>query len=116
MEFEANIIHIGDTINITCTVHGVKSIDYGVTRQWSKRHDLVCYNGNPTNIWKYKEYVSGNQFKLQISNITETDLNSKYQCRYQFAIITKTIDEHFECKLQIYIQSRHLYAHDIAKL
>lgn len=103
MEVDANIIHIGDTINLTCTVHGVKSIDNGVIRQWSKGLELVCYNGNPTNTWKYKEYISGNQFKLQIRNITEADLNSKYQCRYQFAIKTKTLDEYFECKLHIHI-------------
>lgn len=103
---ENEVIHIGDTINLTCTVNGVISINQGVTRQWSKGSNLVCHNGKSTNPLKYKEYISGNQFKLEIKNITESDLNCKYQCRYNFNTYTRTLDIHtdnFECKLNLFI-------------
>ncbi|CAC5380203.1 unnamed protein product [Mytilus coruscus] len=79
-------------MNITCTVHGIDSINSKLTRQWSKGPDLICYNGHPIDSNKYTEILTtGNQFKLQVKNVSESDLNCKYQCRYGFEAHAKNI-------------------------
>ncbi|VDI52793.1 Hypothetical predicted protein [Mytilus galloprovincialis] len=53
---------------------------------------LLCYNGRINNLRKYKEKVlPGNEFSLTIFNITESDLNVVYQCRYGFEAASKFI-------------------------
>ncbi|CAC5412731.1 unnamed protein product [Mytilus coruscus] len=82
---QPGILLIHQNINITCTVHGIDIINSNLTRQWSKGPDLICYNGISVDSSKYIEFLtSGNQFKLQIKNVSESDLDSQYQCRYGF--------------------------------
>lgn len=90
--FEPNIIYIGKSINLVCTVYGVDNLNSSWTRQWSKSNELICYNGHPKDPLKYREILlNGNQFKLQINNVTDSDLNCKYQCRYSFKTETKKL-------------------------
>lgn len=102
LNFRPEIVRINQNISITCTVHGIDNINVKLTRQWSKGPDLICYNGHPIDSAKYTETLqSGNQFILHISNVTELDVNCKYQCRYGFESNAKSIKstkEHFECK------------------
>ncbi|XP_076089057.1 uncharacterized protein LOC143059444 [Mytilus galloprovincialis] len=91
-ETDTRIIHIGETVVLTCTVHGIEEIDTGETRQWFKDSSLVCYNGKPTNSLKYKELLIRNKFQLLIYNITEDDLNCEYQCLYSFQTCTKKLE------------------------
>lgn len=102
LNVQPEIIRINQNIIITCTVHGIDIINSNLTRQWSKGPELICYNGHPIDSIKYLEILtSGNQFKLQIKNITESDVNYKYQCRYGFDSQTKNIQaskDNFECK------------------
>ncbi|CAC5380198.1 unnamed protein product [Mytilus coruscus] len=93
LNVQPEIIRINQNINITCTVHGIDIINSNLTRQWSKGPDLICYNGHPIDSSKYTEVLtSGNQFKLQIKNISESDVNYKYQCRYGFEAQAKNIE------------------------
>lgn len=42
-----------------------------------------------------------NEFSLMIINVTESDLNSIYQCRYEFSTVKQMIrinEMNFECK------------------
>lgn len=100
-EVETKIMHIGETVVLTCTVHNVTVIDPEQTRQWSKGSSLICYNGRPTNPWKYMESLNRNTFKLHIYNTTEADLNSEYECLYSFDTSSKKLKitaENFESK------------------
>ncbi|XP_052079924.1 uncharacterized protein LOC127718063 [Mytilus californianus] len=55
--------------------------------------ELLCYNGRINNIKKYEEKVlQTNEFSLKIFNITESDLNIVYQCRYGFYAASKLIE------------------------
>lgn len=89
-------------MSLVCTVNGVENLNRSLTRQWSKGHELICYNGHPRDPLKYEEIlINGNQFKLQINNVTDSDLNCKYQCRYSFKTETKKLgisSDNFECK------------------
>ncbi|XP_052079797.1 uncharacterized protein LOC127717957 isoform X2 [Mytilus californianus] len=100
LNFQPEIVRMHQNINITCTVHGIDNINNKLTRQWSKGPDLICYNGHPIDSSKYTETLpSGNQFILQIRNVTESDVNCKYQCRYGFEAQAKSIQfskENFE--------------------
>ncbi|CAC5380204.1 unnamed protein product [Mytilus coruscus] len=92
LNFQPEIVRMHQNINITCTVHGIDNINNKLTRQWSKGPDLICYNGHPIDSSKYTEPLpSGNQFILQIRNVTESDVNCKYQCRYGFEAQAKSI-------------------------
>ncbi|CAC5405145.1 unnamed protein product [Mytilus coruscus] len=87
---------IGGYIILTCQVHGENIIDNRETRQWSKgtNDELLCYNGRINNPKKYEENVlQGNKFSLKILNVTKTDLNVVYQCRYGFDAASKFIKE-----------------------
>ncbi|XP_076087588.1 uncharacterized protein LOC143058010 [Mytilus galloprovincialis] len=91
--FRPEIIRLGETLSLICTVSGVNNIDGGLIRQWTKGPELICYNGHPINSDKYTEILkNGNQFELQINNVTESDLRCKYQCRYSFDTQTKGIE------------------------
>lgn len=95
LSLSKNTFSFGETIVLTCTVHGINTIDGKTTRQWSMGDDdnLLCYNGRINNLRKYKEKVlTGNAFSLTIFNATETDLNVVYQCRYGFATASKLIE------------------------
>ncbi|XP_063412223.1 uncharacterized protein LOC134695017 [Mytilus trossulus] len=88
-------ISFGDYIVLTCTVHGIQTINNTTTRQWSMGDDdkLLCYNGRINNLRKYKEKVlPGNEFSLTVFNITKSDLNVVYQCRYGFDAASKLIE------------------------
>lgn len=92
-------------MTLICTIDNLVTINKGLIRQWSKGSELLCFNGNPIDSEKYIESVTdGNQFKLQINNLTESDLNGKYKCRYSFETQTKDVDLleiNFECKYNI---------------
>ncbi|XP_052079785.1 uncharacterized protein LOC127717945 [Mytilus californianus] len=91
--FEPEVIRIGETLSLVCTVADVDIIDQGLIRQWTKGPELICYNGHPIDPIKYSEIVTNdNQFKLQINNVTESDLQCNYQCRYSFETQTKKIE------------------------
>lgn len=101
MKTETEIIRIGETAVLACTVHGEEFISQDETRKWFKGSSLICYNGKPTNPLKYMESLYKNKFKLLIYNITEADLNRDYLCLYSFDICSKTLsitEENFECK------------------
>lgn len=89
-------------MSLVCTVNGVENLNRSLTRQWSKGNKLICYNGHPRDPMKYTEILlNGNQFKLQINNVTDSDLNCIYQCRYSFKTETKQLgisSDNFECK------------------
>ncbi|CAC5420515.1 unnamed protein product [Mytilus coruscus] len=88
-------ISFGGDIVLTCTVHGIQTIDSKSTRQWSMGDDdeLLCYNGRINNLKKYEENIfPGNEFSLTIFNVTESDLNVVYQCRYGFDAASKLIE------------------------
>lgn len=88
-------ISFGNYIVLTCTVNGIQTIDTTTTRQWSMGDDdkLLCYNGRINNLRKYTEKVlPGNGFSLTIFNVTESDLNVVYQCRYGFDAASKLIE------------------------
>lgn len=98
---ENTIIRIGETVALTCYVHEVTVIDPEETRQWFKESRIILYNGHPTKPLKYRESLNGNQFKLLIYNVTEGDLNRKYQCLYSYDVFSKILsitEESFECK------------------
>lgn len=101
IDFQPKIIHLNDTINLTCTVDDKES--FGYARQWSKEHHIICFNGFTIDTAKYKEIqTSENQFTLQIRNVSASDVNSMYQCRFGFkesSTTTSTLKDHFECKL-----------------
>ncbi|XP_052079780.1 uncharacterized protein LOC127717939 isoform X4 [Mytilus californianus] len=87
------IIRIGETLSLLCTVDGIDSINGGLIRQWTKGSELICFNGHPINPDKYREIQqNGNQFELKIYNISESDLQCKYQCRYGFDTQTKKLE------------------------
>ncbi|XP_071148628.1 uncharacterized protein [Mytilus edulis] len=93
LTFEPEIIRIGETLSLACTVGDVNIIDQGLIRQWTKGPELICYNGHPIDPLKYSEIVTkDNQFKLQINNVTDSDLQCNYQCRYSFETQTKKIE------------------------
>lgn len=100
--FRPEVIRLGETLSLICTVAGVNAINGGLIRQWTKGPELICYNGHPINPDKYNEILkNGNQFELQIYNVSESDLRCKYQCRYSFDTHTKGIQiskHNFECK------------------
>lgn len=80
-------------MTLICTINNLVTLNKGLIRQWSKGSELICFNGHPIDSQKYKEIVTeGNQFKLQINNLTELDLNCKYKCRYSFETQTQDID------------------------
>ncbi|CAG2197433.1 unnamed protein product [Mytilus edulis] len=84
----------GNYVVLTCTVHGIRTIDITTTRQWSmgENDELLCYNGRINNVRKYEENImQGNKFSLTIFNVTESDLNEVYQCRYGFDAASKLI-------------------------
>lgn len=95
---------MGESLILTCTVHGIAKINPDVTRQFAKgsNGDLLCYNGHITQTSKYEEILSGgNKFSLMINNVTESDVNSIYQCRYRFSTVKQMIginEMNFECK------------------
>lgn len=92
-EFEPDIIRLGGTMTLICTIDNLMTINKGLIRQWSKGSELICFNGHPIDSKKYIEIVTdGNQFKLQINNLTESDLNDKYKCRYSFETQTKDVN------------------------
>lgn len=92
LDFQPEILRINENIDIICTVKGIANINRKLTRQWSKGPDLICYNGHPIDPSKYTEILTyGNQFKLQIKNVSESDFNCKYQCRYGFEAQAKII-------------------------
>ncbi|CAC5400625.1 unnamed protein product [Mytilus coruscus] len=91
--FKPEIIRIGETLSLLCTVDGIDSINGGLIRQWTKGSELICFNGHPINPDKYREIQqNGNQFELKIYNISESDLQCKYQCRYGFDTQTKKLE------------------------
>ncbi|XP_071148494.1 uncharacterized protein [Mytilus edulis] len=91
--FQPDVIRIGETLSLLCTVTGVDSINGGLIRQWTKGSELICCNGHPINPEKYREVkLNGNQFELKINNVTESDLLCKYQCRYGFDTHTKKLE------------------------
>ncbi|CAG2204099.1 unnamed protein product [Mytilus edulis] len=91
-------MRIGEPVTLTCTVHGVKTIDQNLTRQWSKGTESIVYNGHLDKPSEYREILTThNQFGLLIKNLTESDLTSNYQCRYNFDTLSKQINaENFE--------------------
>ncbi|XP_063411432.1 uncharacterized protein LOC134694357 [Mytilus trossulus] len=95
LKMDIDTISFGDYIVLTCTVHGIQTIDITTTRQWSMgdNDELLCYNGRINNLRKYKEKVlPGNEFSLTIFNVTESDLNVVYQCRYGFDAASKLLE------------------------
>ncbi|XP_063418434.1 uncharacterized protein LOC134701233 [Mytilus trossulus] len=95
LSLSTDTISIGKDIVLTCRVHGIPAIDRKTTRQWSMGDDdkLLCYNGQINNPKKYEESVLlGNEFGLTIFNVTESDLNVVYQCRYGFDAASKLIE------------------------
>lgn len=103
--FKPEIIRIGETLSLLCTVDGIYSINGGLIRQWTKGSELICFNGHPINLDKYREIQqNGNIFELKIYNVTESDLQCKYQCRYGFDTQTKKLEiseKNFECKYHL---------------
>ncbi|XP_052103125.1 uncharacterized protein LOC127736607 [Mytilus californianus] len=99
-EREPCIMRIGEPVTLICTVHGVKTIDQNLTRQWSKGTESIVYNGHLDKPSEYKEILTAhNQFGLLIENLTESDLTSNYQCRYNFDTSSKKLQinaENFE--------------------
>ncbi|CAC5367994.1 unnamed protein product [Mytilus coruscus] len=96
LKIASEAVLIGLDIVLTCTVHGIETIDRKTTRQWSKGNDdeLLCYNGRINNLRKYEENVlAANEFSLTIINVTKVDLNVLYQCRYGFDAASKFIQE-----------------------
>lgn len=104
LKLETETIRLGESIILTCTVHGISKINTEVTRQFAKGNNgvLLCYNGHIKQKGKYKEILSnGNKFSLMINNVTESDVNSIYQCRYSFSTVKQMIginEMNFECK------------------
>ncbi|XP_076088355.1 uncharacterized protein LOC143058790 [Mytilus galloprovincialis] len=95
IKMDIDTISFGRVIVLTCRVHGIRTIDITTTRQWSMGDDdkLLCYNGRINNLGKYKEKVlPGNEFSLTVFNVTESDLNVVYQCRYGFDAASKLIE------------------------
>ncbi|XP_052079917.1 uncharacterized protein LOC127718053 isoform X3 [Mytilus californianus] len=95
LKMTKDTISFGNYIVLTCTVHGIQTIDITTTRQWSMGDDdkLLCYNGRINNLRKYKEKVLPRyEFSLTIFNVTESDLNVVYQCRYGFDAASKLIE------------------------
>ncbi|XP_071149912.1 uncharacterized protein [Mytilus edulis] len=95
LSLKTNTVSLGANIILTCTVDGVKKIDKQTTRQWSmgENDELLCYNGRINNIKKYEEKVlQTNKFSLTIFNVTKSDLNIVYQCRYGFDAARKLIE------------------------
>ncbi|VDI82743.1 Hypothetical predicted protein, partial [Mytilus galloprovincialis] len=87
-------ISSGNYVVLTCTVDGIRTIDITTTRQWSmgENDELLCYNGRINNLRKYEEEIlQGNKFSLKIFNVTESDLNEVYQCRYGFDAASKLV-------------------------
>lgn len=102
LNFQPEILRISENIYIICTVEGIANINSKLTRQWSKGPDLICYNGQSIDSSKYKEILThGNQFKLQIKNVSESDLDCQYQCRYGFETQAKMLlsKNYLECEL-----------------
>ncbi|XP_052063310.1 uncharacterized protein LOC127702979 [Mytilus californianus] len=94
LTLETQTIKMGESLILTCTVHGISKINPDVTRQFAKgsNGDLLCYNGHITQTKKYEEILSdGNEFRLRIKNVTESDVNSIYQCRYRFFTVKQMI-------------------------
>ncbi|VDI81618.1 Hypothetical predicted protein [Mytilus galloprovincialis] len=94
LTLETQTIKMGESIILICTVHGIAKINPDVTRQFAKgsNGDLLCYNGHITQTSKYEEILSdGNKFGLMINNVTESDVNSIYQCRYRFSTVKQMI-------------------------
>lgn len=104
LTLETQPIKMGRAMILKCTVNGISKINTDETRQFAKGNngDLLCYNGHIKQKEKYQEILSeGNTFKLKINNVTESDVNSIYQCRYEFSTVKQMIriDEmNFECK------------------
>ncbi|XP_071176422.1 uncharacterized protein [Mytilus edulis] len=102
LTLETETIKIGESLILTCTVNGISKINTDVTRQFSKGSNgvLLCYNGHIKQKGKYKEILSNrNTFSLMITNVTESDVNSIYQCRYRFSTVKQMIginDRNFE--------------------
>ncbi|CAC5420526.1 unnamed protein product [Mytilus coruscus] len=95
LSMKTNTVSNHRDIILTCTVGGIKTIDIKTMRQWSMGDDdeLLCYNGRINNIKKYAEKVfPTNEFSLTIFNVTESDLNVVYQCRYGFDAASKLIE------------------------
>ncbi|XP_052079915.1 uncharacterized protein LOC127718053 isoform X2 [Mytilus californianus] len=95
LKMDIDTISFGNYIVLTCRVHGIQIIDITTTRQWSMGDDdkLLCYNGRINDLRKYKEKVlPGNEFSLTILNVTESDLNAVYQCRYGFNAASKFVE------------------------
>lgn len=94
LTLETETIKLGKSLILTCTVYGISKINPDVTRQFAKGNNglLLCYNGHIKQKEKYKEIVSnGNTFSLMINNVTESDVNSIYQCRYRFSTVKQMI-------------------------
>ncbi|XP_063411434.1 uncharacterized protein LOC134694361 [Mytilus trossulus] len=90
-----DLIIFGGNIMLTCAVNGINTVDRNVTRQWSMGNDdhLLSYNGRINDHNKYKETVPhGNEFSLKIFNVTESDVNITYRCRYGFDSATYFIE------------------------
>ncbi|CAC5386362.1 unnamed protein product [Mytilus coruscus] len=87
--------NIGNSLLLTCTVYGIEKVDPEVTRQFAKGSDgdLLSFNGQITKKEKYAEQLStGNKFSLLITNVTKSDINCIYQCRYGFDYVKKFIE------------------------
>ncbi|XP_052079805.1 uncharacterized protein LOC127717961 isoform X2 [Mytilus californianus] len=99
-EREPGIMRISEPVTLICTVHGVQTIDQNLTRQWSKGTESIVYNGHLDKPSEYKEILTThNQFGLLVKNLTESDLTSNYQCRYNFDTVSKKLQinaENFE--------------------
>ncbi|CAC5399968.1 unnamed protein product [Mytilus coruscus] len=95
LTLETQTIQIGRSMILTCTVHGISKINTDVARQFAKGNngDLLCFNGHIKQTRKYEEILSeGNTFSLKINNVTESDVNSIYQCRYKFSTVKQMIN------------------------
>ncbi|CAC5395703.1 unnamed protein product [Mytilus coruscus] len=94
LTLETQTIKMGRSMILTCAVQGISKINTNATRQFAKgkNGDLLCFNGHLTQTKKYEEILSErNTFSLKINNVTESDVNSIYQCRYKFSTVKQMI-------------------------
>lgn len=104
LSLETETIKMGEPLKLSCTVHGISNININITRQFAKGNDgdLLSYNGHITHTRKYEEILSeGNIFSLMINNVTESDVNCIYKCRYEFSTDKQMIGinkTNFECE------------------
>ena len=84
LSLEDRVIELGKPLKLRCKITEPRQRR---SRQWIGGEDngLLCFNGVVSDPYKYKEIQEeSNTYVLQISNITESDLECPYACRYGF--------------------------------